>query len=205
MGHPNSKNHAGGRPAADDLDDARRCDFVRTNGERCGNPASAFGERQRCRFHGGERDSVAKEEMRVMAAELNLPKPVTRGDFETVAAEFIARYNLMFERLYISMEQVRVDFAGDDIETVREYGDIFARMDTVVDRVTRMMSAAATLGLVGSAENLLNAIAAQSWVSTRLVVADVLADYPEARQALADRLAAEQGALPLPVLDAEIL
>lgn len=134
--------------------EAKLCKATRANsdGQPCGN--YALRGLEVCRRHGAggepgkqlQAKALAKQEVVAMAAELGLPTPVKPADFPVVAGEYVTRFNGVFARLEADLNEIRAMGIGE-IAIARGYADILDRQQAVASSVTRMMQAAAALGI----------------------------------------------------------
>lgn len=108
-----------------------------------------------CKSHGGgtsaslakSAEIVAGREAAALAtaAGMEVPTALTAKDFPLVVAEYVARFNRWYARLERELDAKRT--ADNEIDLAREYGDIFDRQATAATLVTKMMDAAARLGI----------------------------------------------------------
>ncbi|MFJ9317251.1 hypothetical protein ACIRN4_23900 [Pimelobacter simplex] len=189
-----------GRPKAAALDDDARCSFEKADGERCGNAAAVGSPTQRCRFHGGATTEVVTARKQAVVdsvtARIGIIEPVSVADFPTVAAEYVAAFNLDFARARARLEEIRAS-APDEIEFMREYADITAEQKSTALVVVRLMEAAAKLGIAASTQQVADAIWSAEFGKIVPTILTALEPYPEARLAVATALG---GPLPGEIL-----
>jgi len=179
-----------GRPRADELPPDHRCTYEKPDGDRCGNAAVAGTPSQVCWHHGGRSTAALakKQEAVDRALALVSVEPVSVADFPTVAAEYVARFNLRFARLDTALELKRAELDADDIEVVRLYSDIIAEQKSTALVVVRLMEAAAKLGIAASSQQVADALHSVEFARMLPVLMDALAPYPDARLAVASAL-----------------
>jgi hypothetical protein len=108
-----------------------------------------------CRFHGGSSPGALAKAAReaattdatamATAAGVDVPQTLKPRDFGPVVAEYVSRFNRVFARLESELDGLRA--AGNEIDLSREYADVLDRQATTATLVTKMMQAAAALGI----------------------------------------------------------
>jgi len=74
------------------------------------------------------------------------PMTVRTEDFPTILAEYVGRFNRVFARLELELDDLRS--RGDaEIELARAYSDILERQQACAKMVANMMQVAANLGV----------------------------------------------------------
>lgn len=109
-----------------------------------------------CVGHGGRlpvvknaaKQAVLQKEVVGMAAEIDIdvPMQVRPEDFRRICAEYVARFNRVYSRLEAELDEMR-DTVHTEIEIARLYADILDRQEKSASLVTKMMTAAAALGV----------------------------------------------------------
>lgn len=193
MGHGGRRPGAGA-PLASERDPARLCGRP-TGPNHDGPPCKRYmaNETSVCPVHGSGTPQARDKAIVARTTEaLGLPAVPVR-DYPQMVGEHIAVLSDEADRITAELDRRRlVDMTEIDVH--REFGDVLAQRDAKLGVIAKLAGSVARLSQAKAANTAADAgaefLRSQSFGAVLAAVNDALADYPEARAALAERLLA---------------
>lgn len=134
----------------------RTCSRIKQDGNKCPNWKCCGGDlcmihtpkatREKYRQRRDERAVTEEGEITVYQQDVIAMVKLRPKEFPLVAAEYVSRFNRVFARLEIELDELR-STGLEEIELARAYADILDRQATCAALVTKMMDAAARMGI----------------------------------------------------------